>query len=76
LVKVFANNKFRTTRIKSGFSIAKLAAAINISKQGLSQIERRCNGITPENARLIVDILGVQFDDIFELVERVGASNE
>ena len=75
-MKVFANKNFKTTRIKSGFSLSGLAEATEITKQAMGQIERRCNGVSPENAHRIVRLLGVEFDDVFELIERVGADGK
>jgi DNA-binding XRE family transcriptional regulator len=75
-LKVFAKNNFRTTRIKKGFSAVTLAEKIGTTKQAIGQIERRVHGCGPQKAKLITEVLGVEFDDVFELVERVNASNE
>ena len=75
-MKVFAKENFKTTRIKSGFSLSGLADTLEMSKQALGQIERRSNGVAPENARRIVELFGVEFDDVFELIERVGSDGK
>ena len=75
-MKVIAKNTFRETRIKSGFSTVTLAEKIGTSKQNVGQIERRVNGIAPDKAKIVTELFGVNFDDIFELVERENASHE
>jgi DNA-binding XRE family transcriptional regulator len=75
-VKVIAKNTFREIRIKSGFSTVTLAEKIGTSKQNVGQIERRVNGIAPDKAKVVTELFGVSFDDIFELVERENASHE
>lgn len=71
-MRVFAKDSFRTTRIKKGFTIVSLGKEIGLSKQMIGQIERKVNGVGPEKAKQIIDAFGVEFDDVFELVERVG----
>jgi len=75
-VKVIAKNTFREIRIKSGFSTVTLAEKIGTSKQNVGQIERRVNGIAAEKAKMVTELFGVSFDDIFELVERVGSDGK
>lgn len=69
-MRVFAKENFKEVRMKKGYGLVKLSELIGISKQGLAQVENRTNGISPERARLVLDILEVEFDEIFELVER------
>lgn len=75
-MKVIAKNTFREIRIKSGFSTVTLAEKIGTSKQNVGQIERRVNGIAAEKAKMVTELFGVSFDDIFELVERVGSDGK
>lgn len=69
-VKVYARPSFRELRIKKGFSIIMLAHKLNISRQMIAQVERRANGISPDKAKKICELLEVEFDEIFQLVER------
>jgi transcriptional regulator with XRE-family HTH domain len=69
-MKVFAKENFREIRIKKGFSIVLLAEVVGMTKQAIGQIERRLNGVSPEKSQEILKTLGVEFDDVFELVDR------
>jgi transcriptional regulator with XRE-family HTH domain len=69
-LKIYAKEGFRAIRIKKGFTIVSLSDAIGTTKQTIGQVERRVNGIGPEKAAKIANVLGVGFDEIFELVER------
>jgi transcriptional regulator with XRE-family HTH domain len=69
-LKIYAKMNFREVRIKKGFTIVSLSEAIGVTKQTIGQVERRVNGIGPKKATEIANILGVSFDEIFELVER------
>lgn len=69
-MKVHANEKFREIRIKEGFTIGDLAEVVGMTKQAIGQIERGLNGVSPKKAKKIIDVLDVEFDDIFKLVDR------
>lgn len=68
-MKIYAKKNFKEIRMKKGYSIVGLAEKTEISKQALGQIERRINGISPENSQKIISTLNTEFDSIFELVE-------
>jgi transcriptional regulator with XRE-family HTH domain len=69
-MKVFAKENFREIRIRKGFSIVLLAEIVGMTKQAIGQIERRLNGVSPEKSQEILKALGVEFDEVFELVDR------
>lgn len=69
-MKVLAKESFREIRIKKGFSIVLLAEVVGMTKQAIGQIERRLNGVSPEKSQEILKTLGVEFDEVFELVDR------
>lgn len=69
-MKILAKEELKITRIKKGFSVTKLASCLNITRQAVSQLESRKNGVTPETAKTITVALDVKFDDIFEIVGR------
>jgi DNA-binding XRE family transcriptional regulator len=71
-MKVFAKKCFREIRIKKGFTTVSLGNAIGTTKQMVGQFEKRLNGVGPDKAKKIIDVLEVEFDDVFELVEREG----
>ena len=54
-----AKSNLRITRIKKGFSIVTLAEKVGVSKQAIGQLERGNNGISPENAQRILEVLDV-----------------
>lgn len=68
-MKVFASDKLKETRIKKGFSAVRFAKEVGITRSGLAKIEGRENGISPENSKKVLEILEVEFDDVFTLVE-------
>lgn len=67
-MKVMAKSNLRITRIKKGFSTVTLAEKVGLSKQAIGQLERGNNGISPENAQRILEVLDVSFDDVFVIV--------
>lgn len=69
-MKIYANGQFKIMRIKRGFTVVALAKAVGLTKQAIGQIERRANGVSPEKSVEILRVLGLDFDDVFELVER------
>jgi transcriptional regulator with XRE-family HTH domain len=71
-MRVVAKDIFREIRIKKGFTIVSLAAAVGTTKQTIGQIERGINGVGPENAKKIAEVLEVEFDEVFDLVKREG----
>lgn len=69
-MKVFAKENFKSIRIKNGFSLVDLSRESGLTKQAIGQIERRSNGVSPKSAKVLTGLLNVDFDEIFELVER------
>lgn len=64
---------FIAARITAGFSQRALAKAANLSSGYLSQIERGERSPSPQVARRLCDLLGVQFHDIFTLDTSIDA---
>lgn len=56
-------------RIKSGYSITELAQAVGVSQQFISAIMKGVYAPSPKTAKKICDILEVEFDEVFEIVE-------
>lgn len=69
-MKIIAKDDFRAIRLKKGFTIVGLSEAVGTTKQTIGQVERQINGIGPEKAAKIAEVLGVGFDEIFQLIER------
>lgn len=69
-MKIYANSNFKLIRVMNGLTIKSLADRVGMTDQALGQIERGRNGISPANAKAILDELKVGFDDLFQFVER------
>lgn len=69
-MRIFVKPNLKATRLKKGYSLSTFAEAVGLTKQMIAQIERRANGISPEKSQEVLKVLGVEFDDVFELVER------
>lgn len=69
-MKIYANDNFSKVRLINGYSIAELARQTGISKQQLGQVEKGINGISPAKAKIVIELLGVQFDEVFKFLER------
>lgn len=67
-MKIFAKENLKFVRMKAGYTAVDLAKKMNVSKSTIGQIERRVNGASPAICKEITDILGVEFDEIFEIV--------
>lgn len=68
-MKIKANQKFKETRLKKGYTLVNLAEKIEMSKQAIGQVERGINGISPTNSTKVLAALNVEFDEIFEIKE-------
>lgn len=66
-MKVMAKKSLRITRIKAGFTLEMLADKAGMTRQAISQVERKINGIMPDKAIVICNALQVEFDQVFEL---------
>lgn len=54
-------------RIRAGLSQRELAKRLGKSSGYLSQIERGRKGVSPKAAKDICDVLGVPFDELFDI---------
>jgi transcriptional regulator with XRE-family HTH domain len=61
---------YARTRIKKGFSQRELARQTGLSSSFLIQFENGKRNIGPEAASKICQVLGVEFEEIFEVVVR------
>lgn len=69
-MKIYAKKGFREKRLLRGHTLVSLGLAADASKQTMGQVERRVNGIGPEKAKKVAQALHVEFEEIFEFVER------
>lgn len=69
-MKIKAKNNLRKCRIIKGFTQVELAEKVELTPQMIGQLENGISGVNPSNAKKIVKVLNVEFDDVFELVER------
>ena len=56
---------FATARIKSGYSITRLAKTVGAAQSYMSLIVNNKKNPSPEMAKRICDALNVKFDDVF-----------
>lgn len=71
-MKIYANDNFSIIRMKKGMSMQNLADAVGITINALYKNENRVHSVRPGNAKKIIDCLGVEFDDVFEVVDKEG----
>lgn len=55
--------------LKRGFSVTEFARVLGITRTSLGGAINRRNGISPKNSQIVLEYLGKNFDDIFEIVE-------
>jgi DNA-binding XRE family transcriptional regulator len=75
-MKIFAKGTLKLNRIMSGFTIVQLAEKVDMSAQALGQVERLKNGISPENAKKVCEVLEKEFDEVFMFVKRKNEALE
>jgi putative transcriptional regulator len=59
-------NRIKTLRIEKQWPQKALAAKIGVSKETISKIERRVQGITEPQAQALASIFNVSMDDLYE----------
>lgn len=64
--KIFPQNWVRYYRTKKKISAEKLGAAIGMSKEGVTKIERFEGGLSIEVARKIADELGIHYASLYD----------
>lgn len=73
-LSIYAKPEFIMVRLRKGYTLNRLAEIVGVTRQSMSQIERRTNGVGPENSKKILEALEVEFDDIFEIIPLEGGS--
>lgn len=63
-------HQFKAARIRAGLYQKELAQKVGITSNALSQIENGCKSTTGKTANIICSILGVSFDEIFQITCR------
>lgn len=70
-MKVYAKeNALKQARFKKGITAIELAARVGVTRQAISNIENRKNGVSPALCMEIVRVLESEFDDLFSFEER------
>lgn len=62
--------KLKSQIIKSGYSISGFASQIGVSPATLSFMFNKNTAISPRTAKLIVDQLGANFNDYFQILDK------
>lgn len=69
-MKVVAKKELRVARIKKGLTAYQMADHTGLTHTGYRQMERRVNGISPAKAKTVCEVLNLDFEKLFELVDR------
>lgn len=56
-------------RVKKGFSIRRLAVISELNPVTIQKVESQKSSPNPGTAKKICQALGLEFDDIFEIIE-------
>ena len=67
--------KLKSQIIKSGYSISGFATKIGVSPATLSFMFNKNTAISPRTAKLIVDELGANFNDYFQILDKEESQN-
>jgi len=62
--------------IREGFTGAGLARAVRLTQGYVCQVVNGKRTILPPTAKKICDVLGCEFDDVFEIAMRKGDKND
>jgi transcriptional regulator with XRE-family HTH domain len=73
-LKVFARETLRKERLRQGYTLATFCKAVYYSESAFSKIEKRINGLSPKGTVRVCEVLGMEFDDLFEFIN--GDENE
>lgn len=68
---VASTHILQTERAKRGLTKTDLANKIGVSHSVIVRVEQG-KGISPRNAKMICDYLGIPFDTVFMVVEKEG----
>lgn len=66
-------SEFKIARIRAGLYQKDLAQKVGITPNTISQIENGTKSTTGVTAKKICSILGVPFDEIFKIEQRLNA---
>lgn len=70
MIKVIVKpTEFRNARIVAGLTGAALARMLGVDKTAIYNYEKGVNGVSPQYAKKISDILNVEMDSIFNIIE-------
>jgi DNA-binding XRE family transcriptional regulator len=73
-IKIRNIDNFNALVIRKGFSKRKFAITAGISQPMFVQISNGKRYPSPATAKLILSVLGLQFDDVFKIVHTTSAS--
>lgn len=67
---VVKKRAFVERRMKQGLSLKSIAERANVHYATVNRIENGKTNVNPVTAKAVCDALGVQFDEVFEIVEK------
>ena len=70
MIVVKSAEDFTKRAYELGFSISALSRAVGYNRSTLSHIVQGLNGISPKKAKLVTEMLGTEFSELFDIVEK------
>lgn len=61
-------SKLAEIRIKKGLCISELSRLTNVTQTGLINIEQGKTNPSPKTAKAIIQVLNVEFDELFTII--------
>jgi transcriptional regulator with XRE-family HTH domain len=68
-VKVMAKRRLRVERVSRGYTLEHFANMIDYSTAGYGKVEMGKNGMRPQGVEKVLNVLHLEFDDLFEFVD-------
>ncbi|PEW67204.1 transcriptional regulator [Bacillus cereus] len=67
MIGIKSKSMFIELVYKSGYSLSDLAKKVGISQSNLSNVVNGRNGVSPKNAKAIIEALNTNFDVLFKV---------
>jgi len=74
--KIISKSNFKPIRIKSGKSQNELAKLTGTTVGTISRLENQLSGTSPKTAKAIATALGVEFDELFYILDHEEVNKE
>ena len=68
-MKIVAKDNLLEVIFKNGDNISSFAKKVGVSRQSIHFLLNGRSGINPTNAKKYLEVLGVEFDEVFEIIK-------